>query len=104
MELLSPEDRVQVFMHGIKTATMDAVPAATPRLDARRETPNGRRSCQLQSGTPKNALLMEASRKAGREPSHRDRQEKNKPGSKKSAANPGRHKQKYPSSRNKCCQ
>ena len=53
MELLSPEDGVQVFMHGIKTATMDAVPAATPRLDARRKTPNGRRSCQLQSGTPK---------------------------------------------------
>ena len=39
----------------------------------------------------KDALLMEASRKAGREPSHKDRQEKSKPRSKKSAANPGRH-------------
>ena len=34
---------------------------------------------------------MEASRKAGREPSQMDRHEKSKPLSKKSAANPGRH-------------
>ena len=49
------------------------------RLDARRETPNGRRSCQLQSSTPKNALPMEASRKAeGNHPTRITRKKANR--------------------------
>ena len=53
MELLNPEDGVQVFMHAIETATMMRCLLLHARLEARSETQNGRRSCQLQSSTPK---------------------------------------------------
>ena len=100
-ELLSPEDGIQVFMHAIETATMDAMPTVTRKIGRKKGNPKWERRCQLQSSTPKNALLMKASMKLG---SHTDRQEKSKPRSKKSAVNPGCHKQKYPSTRNKCCE
>ena len=39
MELLSPEDGVQVFMHAIETATMDAVPAVTRKIGRKKGNP-----------------------------------------------------------------
>ena len=39
MELLNPEDGVQVFMHAIETATMDAVPAVTRKIGRKKGNP-----------------------------------------------------------------